>query len=183
MKIVKLIKTALVFLTSTIAFGQVSEIKNNEKFEYNETGLNDFVVTEIQNKKKEDIYGKTLNWVKETYKNPDIVLKMQILNEKIRIDAIATNLASINNNKTKFNINYIVEITFKENKYKFEIISLIVQNVKDLKTMQNFKTDKKIIKYWGNTPNDIEVYFNNLNDNLKKYISETKKEESPRPAA
>ncbi|MFV5688100.1 DUF4468 domain-containing protein [Flavobacterium sp. ZT3R25] len=177
MKIVKLIKIALVFLTSTFAFGQVSEIKNNEKFEYSETGLNDFVVTEIQNKKKEDIYDKTLNWVKETYKNPDIVLKMQILNEKIRIDAIATNLASINNNKTKFNINYIVEITFKDNKYKFGIVSLIVQNVKDLKTMQNFKTDKKIIKYWGNTPNDIEVYFNNLNDNLKKYISETKKEE------
>ena len=34
-----------------------------------------------------------------------------------------------------------------------------------------------MIKYWGTTPIDIEIYFNNLNQSLKKYILITNKEE------
>lgn len=156
---------------SNISIGQTSEKTKGEKFEFTEKGLNDFVITNIEGKTKAEIYSKTINWVKETYKNPDMVLKMQLVNEKIRIDAIANGLASINNDKTKFNINYIIEIEFKDYKYKFEVVSLIVQNVRDLKTIENFKTDKKIIKYWGNTPINIENYFNKLNLSLNEYIS------------
>lgn len=155
---------------SNICIGQTNDKESVEKFEYSEVGLNDFVVTNIDGKTKEEIYSKTINWVKETYKNPDLVLKMQIINEKLRIDAIANNLASINNGKTKFDLPYSIEISFKDNKYKFSILSLVVQNIKDLKTVPNFKTDKKIIKYWGSTSNDIENYFNKLNQSLKDYI-------------
>lgn len=177
MKTNNLILILLIIICKTSAFGQDSEIPKNDKFEYNEIGLNDFVVVDIDNKTKEEIYSKTINWIKETYKNPDLVLKMQIPSEKLRIDAIASNLASVNDGKTKFDLPYSIEISFKDNKYKFKILSLVVQNVKDLKTMPNFKTDKKNIKYWGTTPTDIEKYFNDLNENLKKYISQTKKEE------
>jgi hypothetical protein len=178
MKTVNLVMVLVIIMCKTAAFGQDNEIRKTDKFEFNETGLNDFVVVSIENKTKEEIFSKTMNWVKETYKNPDLVLKMQIPNEILRIDAVASNLASVNNGKTKFNLPYSIEISFKDNKYKFEILSLVVENVKDLKTIPNFKTDKKMIKYWGTTPTDIEIYFNDLNDNLKKYISnQSKKEE------
>lgn len=178
MKTVNLVMVLVIIMFKTVVFGQNQEIRKTDKFEFNETGLNDFVVVGIENKTKEEIYSKTINWVKETYKNPDLVLKMQIPHEKLRIDAIASNLASVNNGKTIFNLPYSIEISFKDNKYKFEILSLVVENVKDLKTIPNFKTDKKMIKYWGTTPTDIEIYFNNLNDNLKKYITnQTKKED------
>ena len=83
------------------------------------------------------MYNKTLNWVKETYKNPDAVLKMKIENEKIRIDAIATGLLKIRGNS--FNLSYVIEISFKDNKYRFEIISLLYENSTDYKKIPNFK--------------------------------------------
>lgn len=87
---INILFTSVILLTLTFnVFGQ-SEYP--EKFEYSENGINDFVVTQVEGKSIEDIYSKSVNWIKETYKNPDKVLTMQIENEKIRIDAIASDL-------------------------------------------------------------------------------------------
>ena len=109
---------------SSICIGQTNDKESVGKFEYSEVGLNDFVVTNIDGKTKEEIYSKAINWVKETYKNPDLVLKMQIINEKLRIDAIATDLLKVKG--VSSNLNYFIEISFRDNKYKFEILSLLV---------------------------------------------------------
>ena len=163
----KLLSLSLLFL-SFILFGQTNEKIHPDKFEYSETGLNDYIVTDTENVSKEVTYNKTLNWVKETYKNPDAVLKMKIENEKIRIDAIATGLLKIKGNS--FNLNYVIEISFKDNKYRFEIISLLYENSTDYKKIPNFKTDTKLTKNFGDTPVEIENYFNKLNLSLKDYI-------------
>lgn len=153
---------------SSICIGQTNDKESVGKFEYSEVGLNDFVVTNIDGKTKEEIYSKAINWVKETYKNPDLVLKMQIINEKLRIDAIATDLLKVKG--VSSNLNYFIEISFRDNKYKFEILSLLYENSVDYKKIPNFKTDKKLIKNFGNTPVDIENYFNKLNQSLIDYI-------------
>ena len=144
-------------------------------FQYTELGLNDFVVTNIDSKAKEEIYTKTLNWVKETYKNPDLVLKMKIENEKIRIDAIASGLLKTRNLTS--DLGYVVEISFKDNKYKFEIVSLLYDNSTDYKKIPNFKTDSRMVKNFGATPTDIEKYFNRLNESLKTYLTGEKKDD------
>lgn len=93
---------------------------------------------------------------------------MKIENEKIRIDGIATGLLKIKGNS--FNLSYVIEISFKDNKYRFEIISLLYENSTDYKKIPNFKTDKKLTKNFGDTPVEIENYFNKLNLSLKDYI-------------
>lgn len=93
--------------------------------------------------------------------NPDLVLTMKIENEKVRVDAIATGLLKTRGHAS--NLNYIIEIRLKDNKYKFELVSLTYENTADHKKIPNFKTDSKMIKNFGTTPVDIEKYFNGLN--------------------
>lgn len=158
----------LLVVISGVCFSQTNEKILAQKFEYTETGLNDYVVAEVNGKTKSEIYNKTINWIKETYKNSEAVLKMKIENEKLRIDAVALDLLKVRGFSS--NLNYLIEISFKDNKYKFEIVSLLYNNETDYKKIPNFKTEKKYIKNFGNTPNDIEDYFNTLNQKLKEYV-------------
>jgi hypothetical protein len=53
---------------------------------------------------------------------------------------------------------------------------LTTENTADYLNLPNFKTDKRMIKNFGNTPIDIESYFNTLNQSLKNYILGTVEE-------
>jgi hypothetical protein len=168
----KIITACTLFLSySMFTFGQN---EHSEKFEYSESGINDYIVTKVENKTTNEIYGKTINWIKETYKNPDKVIKMEIENEKVRINGVASDLLFVK--KMSFNLDYVIEISFKDGKYKFELVSLSTEGA-DYKKIPNFKTDNKLIKNFGDSPNKIEAYLNNLNENLKNYILGQKKKE------
>ena len=54
----KKILILLLITFSSICTGQVSEKIKGEKFEYSEVGLNDYVVTNIEGKTKEEMYKK-----------------------------------------------------------------------------------------------------------------------------
>ena len=168
----KFIKSIILFFAfSFFAFGQTEKA---EKFEYKETGINDFIVTKVEGKSTNEIYNKTINWIKETYKNPDIVIKMRIENEKVRINGVASDLLFVRN--ISLNLDYVIEISVKDNKYKFELISLTATEQKtDYKKIPNFKTDSKLIKNFGESPNKIENYLNGLNESLRIYILSDKK--------
>ncbi|UOX32516.1 DUF4468 domain-containing protein [Flavobacterium sediminilitoris] len=166
----KLITSFTLFLTfSVFTFGQTEHL---EKFEYSETGINDYIVTKIEDKTTNEIYSKTINWIKETYKNPDKVIKMEIENEKVRINSVASNLLFVK--KMSFSLDYIIELSIKDGKYKFELISLTAGGT-DYKKIPNFKTDNKLIKNFGESPKRIENYLNNLNESLRNYILGEKK--------
>lgn len=143
-----------------------------KKFEYQEKGLNDYVVTNVEGKTANEIHTSTLNWIKETYKNPDEVLKATIEGKKVRINGIASNLLFVK--KYTFPIEYSIEVGIKDGRYKFELLYLnsIVDGKTgaDFKGVPNMKTNKKNIKLFGESPNRIENYFNNLNKSLKNYI-------------
>lgn len=158
-------KLLVLLFVNVICYSQTSI----EKFEYTEIGLNDYVVSEFNSVSKEEIYKKTINWVKETYKNPDEVMKMKIENEKIRINGIANKILNVKG--YTYNLEYVIEISFKDDKYKFELITLTHEQGLDYKKIPNFKTEKKMIKYYGKTPFDIEDYFNKLNLSLKDYVN------------
>ncbi len=154
-------------------FGQS---EHPEKFEYSTDGINNYVVTKVEGKEINFISEKTDNWIKETYKNPDEVLKMKIENEKARINGIASDLLFVK--KMNFPLEYVIEITIKEGRYKFDLISLkTTESGTDYKKIPNFKTDKKLVKNFGESPQRIESYFNSLNQSLKNYILEKKKKD------
>ncbi|WP_031445845.1 DUF4468 domain-containing protein [Arenibacter algicola] len=164
----KLITTAVFLTLSLFTFGQT---EYPEKFEYSENGINDYIVTKVEGKTANEIYSKTINWIKETYKNPDKVLKMKIENEKVRINGISSDLLVVK--KMNMPLDYVIEIAFKDGKYKFDLISLTTSNeygTADYKKIPNFKTDKKLVKNFGESPQRIENYFNVLNESLKNYI-------------
>ncbi len=103
----KAIASLIAIFAVSLTFGQNAELSSNSKFQYSEFGLNDYVIINVPSKTKEEIFSETINWIKETYKNPDVVLKMQIENEKVRIDAIAKDLLKVRNLAS--NLNYVVD--------------------------------------------------------------------------
>lgn len=149
-----------------------------QKFEFKKEGLTDYVVTEVKGTAPE-LYTKTINWVKETYKNPDEVIKMKIDNEKIRIEGFQKNFNCISS--VCADALYTIEISFKDDKYKFDAVSMEMKNSAGSFTipLEDFSIyyDKKgeLKKQSVEPLNNLVNLFNGLNESLKNYISEVKK--------
>lgn len=150
-----------------------------EKFELTTAGFTDYVVTNVEGTQSE-IYNKAVNWIKETYKNPDQVIKMTIENEKLRFEGFKQNaictkaLGSI----VCSNLTYSIEISFKEGKYKFDPISIEISGQDGTKSNVSlekvntlwFKNGKPFKGYEG-IISDFENHYNTLNQSLKEYIT------------
>ncbi len=159
------IKVVLIFLCLYTAHGQN---KHPKTFVYSDEGLNDYVVTRIDSVSKELAYQKTLEWITKNYTNPNVALISKVENEKLKIKAVAQKILEVRN--VKSNLSYTVEISFKDNRYKFEVLSLKYNNKTDYKKIANFKSDKVLVKDFGQTPHNIESFFNQLNGSLKNFI-------------
>tara|TARA_B100001093_G_C26676047_1_gene948338 strand:- start:373 stop:912 length:540 start_codon:yes stop_codon:yes gene_type:complete len=112
----RILLLTITFLISGITFGQnIPELKlTRDSVEP--------IIVKTDSLTKPEIYKKALNWVQETYKNPDKVLKANIENEKIRIDGFASNAWWYKSMgiKNSYNMEYSVEIAFKDGRYRFE---------------------------------------------------------------
>ena len=135
--------------------------------------------------KATDLYKKALNWVQETYKNPEKVLKAKIENEKIRIDGFAENAwyYKLLGTKNNYNMEYSIEISFKDGKYKFEYLIgqfLVDGGQKVLYDYKYFYKKSGDIKsvYTESVPS-IETTMNNLSQSFYNYVigKTTKKED------
>lgn len=179
----------LVLMLVMFVFGSV---QSQEKFVYNSDGLTQGLVVEIESVSQEDIYQKSINWIKESYNNPDEVIVTRIENEKIRFSGYERKCLMTKSLGMKgYNdVRYTVEVSFKDGKYRFEVISLesytepssitrggwgqinlvgnglsgVFGRVKFYKKSGKIKS---VFKYY---PENIERLFNGLNDNLKNYL-------------
>jgi len=130
-------------------------------FKFSKDGFTDFVITNIDGKNAKILFNKTIDWINLTYVNPKEVIKAQIENEYIRI-------GGINNGCL-----YQLEISFKEEKYKFDVISYVHNvdgsNLLDMNIWFDKNGDvknqrlKKIIT-------NHEVFFNGLNNSLAEHL-------------
>jgi hypothetical protein len=114
-------------------------IFSQEEFIYNIEGLKpEFIVVQATEYEQNDLYIKTINWVKKTFTNPNEVIKATIENEMIRIEGAKKDWLCVNSigGSICTNALYVVEISFKKGKYKFEIISL-----KGISNNGNFEID------------------------------------------
>ena len=132
----------------------------------------------IIQKSANEIYNKSLNWVKESYKNPSEVIKTTIENEMIRFEGIKADGVSskVLGSKMFYSVKYTISLYFKDNKYKFEInsvdyaISTPGANT-DLKNITYcYKNSGEIRGLYSYVPTDIESLLNDLNSSLYLYI-------------
>ena len=153
------------------------------EFVFKRDGFTDFIATKVENKTQAELYKKTLEWIAFNYKNPKEALKSQIENESIRFEGTSNAIVCVNSmGKTFVNAKYEIEVSFKDGKYKFDLINISTYaapgqygaggwTILNLKNMEPFynKTGeiKPVYKYY---PEMIPVFFNDLNKSLKDFI-------------
>ena len=133
----KLLSLSLVFIFSTLS-GQVNFETNKSvitegakyytgTYEY----LNDFTVIETPGT-PEELYNKALGWINETYNTPDEVIKGNIENEYIRFQGVTNEIihyVKILGIVTPYTPSrYMIELRFKEGRFKFELIEFEFYN-------------------------------------------------------
>lgn len=108
--------TILMLFIGTSVFAQY-------RFTYDQRGLQpEFVVVKSDSLTQEELYQKSINWIKETFKNPDEVIKATIENEMIRFSGFQKDAMSMNSLGLRYpvDVRYTITIEFKEGRYKFE---------------------------------------------------------------
>lgn len=164
-----------ILLSIAILFFTISHAQDFPKLKLTPNGVEPIIVN-TDSLKAIDLYKKALNWVQETYKNPEKVLKAKIENEKLIIDGFAENAwwYKYLGMKNNYNMEYSVEISFKDGKYKFEYIIgqfLIDGGQKvlyDYKTF--FKKTGEIRNIYIEAVPSLEETMNNLSLNFYEYI-------------
>lgn len=150
---------------STFFFSQTKD------FEATQDGFAHYTVNNCEKISKEKIYGKIIEWVINTYKNPNTVVESKVLNDNVKINYIAPGVNCITTNGTSecSDIKYKLRIAVKDFKYKFEILELEGQKKLEANTSKPIWVDLFSVKA---KPNDkILEYFNNLNKSLYNYIT------------
>ena len=142
------------------------------------------IITNCENKTAEEMYQKTLNWISYTFTSPDDVLMAKIENDYIRIRGSKKQLACYNTiGKICNDVKFTIEISFKDGRYKFEIIEL-QENVPyfnqyapggwqtfNLSNFDHFYNKKGVLKTkFKYFVEEVPLYFNNLNKELQQFI-------------
>jgi hypothetical protein len=169
----KILILTISLFTSLFFYGQT------DKFKYDQTGLSEFVITNVDNLDNKTIYKKTVNWIKDTYKKPDVVIDAEIEDESVRFTGVTSKKVEVYSDFGEllfYDIKYTIKVSTKDNKYKFEVINFQlldcywIANFKKPINEEIYKKDGSIRKKWKNFPKSIENIFDNLNEDLKKYI-------------
>lgn len=155
-----------------------------EEFIFADKKFSDFTIVKIDSLSKNELYFRTLNWIKESYKNPDEVIKMSIENEKIRINGFKDNficIKALGLNTCYYGV-YTIEISFKDGRYKFDPSYLeyrippsqysvgtnVTFHLDDMSSLYNEKGN--IRNMYKQIPAILEDTFNELNYSLLNYI-------------
>jgi hypothetical protein len=157
----KIILLLLLLVSGTI-FAQESEFKITNE------GLTDYIVTKVEGRNQSQLYNKTKDWVSFEYKSPIDVIKAQMQDEYIRIEGSIP----------EYNVTYQIEVSFKDDRYKFDIIDIkrrvLDYNMTILIGQKNLLNKKGELKGGYNLYPKLINHFNELNQRLKTFcISDT----------
>jgi hypothetical protein len=167
-------------LTITAIFLAAFTLQSQSIFTYDKNGLApEYIVIELDTIPQEELYSKTINWIKETYKNADEVINNKIENQKIFIEGINSSVLTIGGG-AKMDARYTIEIAFKEGKIKFQPTRLEYyysvhgwNNISLGEKAKNFyKRNGSPRGVYKHLPNQITGLFNDLAQSLKDYILE-----------
>lgn len=160
-------------------------VKKEGMFFYDNQGLTPkFLVKEIDSLNNKQLYSKTIDWIKDTYKNPDEVIKAKFENEKVRFIGFKSSHLKISSLgiPNYYNVRYTVEIYLKNGKYKFQPVILEYYtppsqysrggwNILSFDNAKGFYNKKgklkNLFKYF---PEGIDSLFNDLENSLNTYL-------------
>ena len=159
-------KIILLFvLISGFTFGQ-----SIPEFQFSNKGFNNNLVFDVPNIKKEEIYKKTIEWIKLNYNSPEKVIKSQIEDQYIRINGF--NNQGICNKMlgTYFcwGLYYTLEIHIKDDKYKL-ILSEVYTYEREKTYVDIYQ--KTLYDRKGNLKKSGEPIFNSLNKTINNVSS------------
>ena len=183
-KFIFLVATAL---TSSILFGQdttPAQTPPPTNFTITkDVGLSPFIIVKTEGKTKEELYKKTIEWINKSYNKPSEVIKAQVENDYIRFQGVSKEKYCWDALVTFCNdIRYEVEISFKDGKYKFEVLSLEDYHVTGASGLRvwgkinykdswtHFKKDGEVRKMYAKNVQQITAFFDGLNKELYDYI-------------
>lgn len=166
-------KKILFVLITTLSISTYSQ----DVFVYNESGLTDYVIINIDSLPQDVLFNKTINWIKDNYKNPDKVINAEIENTKLRFTGIQQNALNYIYLGKNFHadVRYSIEIYFKDNKIKFDPISLEMygppnSSIDLTSNKWLYKKNGKLKSILESYPQDIEDVFNNLTASLNMFL-------------
>lgn len=144
--------------------------------------LKTYLVLDIKGKSAIRLYNNAYKYINESYKNPESTIKGQIQGEYLKFETFAPDFIHYNNSGVKIPIqaNYTTELSFKDEKVKYEISSLDMIAINGSfrvlfsgglfegyivykKNGKLFKADAKV---------DIEDYFQLGLNNLIEFLEE-----------
>lgn len=120
-------------------FCQICDSIRMTKTEYPE------IIVVAPNKLNTEIYSKIKSWINRTYKNPEVVIKADELNNYIRISAI-DNYTFQYMGASTYSLSYDLEINIKDNKYKIQFINVKSPELRTPNMPQTFFDSKGEIK-------------------------------------
>lgn len=151
---------------------------------------NSFIVVQCPDKTAKDLYNNAIKYINKLYKNPDKVILGQIENEYLRFETYVAQISSFRYALINYNIRckYSIELTFKEGKYKYEVISLEMEvtlgsndpnpgkflvSSNGLTAFSVYKDNGKLLR--PEVKRDIEAYFNREISNIRTFLNEAVK--------
>jgi hypothetical protein len=159
----KELKKLLLITFLNIAFFSNAQ---ESKFELTANGYEPKVF-ELPNQNKEEIYNLTKKWIIKTYKNPKEVLTADIENENVKLNGFSKNIVKFNSGPG-WDLNYTLEIEFKENRYRLSITVDIAGDQIEYPTF--FKKDGSKKTGYKGGPETIDNHLNSLAEDLNKFL-------------
>lgn len=169
-----------------MAFITTSAFAQETEFKFSKEGLTDFIVTNYEGSAA-NTYKLAQAWVKENSKKGYKVVS-SVENEKLTIEGGKENFLCSKAGGTNVCTygTFTIEISFKENKFKFEAVGLsekpnnsttvTVRNLNDFS--EYYDKDGSLKKYKDNVPAAYESLFNGLNKDLTTFMDKKKKAEN-----
>lgn len=129
-----------------------------------------YVIINIPRNTAVQLYEKSIKYINSVYKSPVDVIKGKVDGELINFHTHIDGFFRYNNSGVKIPINadYIIQLNFKDEKVKYEIVELQMSNNKNYPVLfqgNPFSAfvlyNKKRELFKESAKEDIEVYFNN----------------------
>ncbi len=176
-------KSKMAFIAMFLAVSLSTAIAQ-EQFVFNKDGMSpEYMVVNVDSLNASELYDRTIKWIKQTYVNPDESINTTIENEMVRFTGVESPClkTTIMGMPFYYSARYSASISFKDNKYKFELKSLEVKSLAsgayqqgyiDLLAVSSdyFKKNGKPRKNFAHHPAELAAMIQKVKDSHENYI-------------